>query len=140
MAELSEARCGLCGAAHTSVRIAHRCAAGQEFARDCAGLAAEATERTPSQPVHALHVRELAGNLRTCLTLTDRGAVRVARLVLDLGWRPKGIVTFRDILACEVAEAFAEEDPARLRAELIQVAAVAVQWVEAIDARAVTRD
>lgn len=47
----------------------------------------------------------------------------------------QGTVTFRDILVCEVAEAFDEVDPVRLRAELIQVAAVAVQWVEAIDAR-----
>lgn len=44
-------------------------------------------------------------------------------------------VTFRDILLEEVAEAFAEDDPEKLRAELVQVAAVAVQWVEAIDAR-----
>ena len=35
----------------------------------------------------------------------------------------------------EVAEAFAESDPARLREELIQVAALAVSWVEKIDAR-----
>ena len=40
-----------------------------------------------------------------------------------------------DILMEEVAEAFAEQDPAKLRAELIQVAAVCVQWVEAIDRR-----
>lgn len=42
---------------------------------------------------------------------------------------------YLDILLEEVAEAFAEDDPARLRAELLQVAAVAVQWVEAIDRR-----
>jgi hypothetical protein len=34
-----------------------------------------------------------------------------------------------------VAEALAEDDPTLLRAELIQVAAVAVAWVEAIDRR-----
>nr|WP_297429696.1 hypothetical protein [uncultured Actinotalea sp.] len=43
--------------------------------------------------------------------------------------------TFRDILLEEVFEALAEDDPARLRAELLQIAAVAVQWVETIDAR-----
>ena len=43
--------------------------------------------------------------------------------------------TWRDVLAEEVAEALAEADPARLRAELLQVAAVAVAWVEAIDRR-----
>jgi type IV pilus biogenesis protein CpaD/CtpE len=46
-----------------------------------------------------------------------------------------GVVTFYHILLEEVYEAMAEEDPARLRAELIQVAAVAAQWVEAIDRR-----
>jgi hypothetical protein len=46
-----------------------------------------------------------------------------------------GELTWRDILLEEVFEAFAEADPARLRAELIQVAAVATQWVEAIDRR-----
>ena len=42
---------------------------------------------------------------------------------------------WRDVLAEEVYEAFAETDPAKLRAELIQVAAVAAAWVEAIDRR-----
>lgn len=46
-----------------------------------------------------------------------------------------GNVTWRDILLEEVAEAFAESDVDRLRTELIQVAAVATQWVEAIDRR-----
>lgn len=44
-----------------------------------------------------------------------------------------GQCTWLHILREEVFEAFAEEDPAKLRAELIQVAAVAVQWIEAID-------
>jgi hypothetical protein len=43
--------------------------------------------------------------------------------------------TWRYILAEEVAEAFAESDPAALRAELLQIAAVAAAWVEAIDRR-----
>lgn len=42
-------------------------------------------------------------------------------------------VTFADILLEEVFEALAEDDPAKLRTELIQVAAVATQWVEAIE-------
>lgn len=46
-----------------------------------------------------------------------------------------GTVTFRHVLMEEVLEALAETDPTRLRAELVQVAAVAVQWVEAIDRR-----
>lgn len=43
--------------------------------------------------------------------------------------------TWHAILHEEVAEAFAESDPARLRAELIQVAAVALRWIDAIDSR-----
>lgn len=46
-----------------------------------------------------------------------------------------GALTWRDILQEEVAEAFAEEHEDKLREELIQVAAVAVAWVEAIDRR-----
>ncbi len=37
------------------------------------------------------------------------------------------------VLLEETCEALLEDDPARLRAELVQVAAVACQWVEAID-------
>ncbi|WP_187138379.1 hypothetical protein [Cellulomonas timonensis] len=51
-----------------------------------------------------------------------------------------GAVTFAHILAEEVAEALAEDTAAELRAELVQVAAVAVQWIEAIDARPVNPD
>ena len=46
-----------------------------------------------------------------------------------------GHVTWLHILREEVAEAFAESDPAKLRAELVQVAAVAVAQIEAIDRR-----
>lgn len=46
-----------------------------------------------------------------------------------------GRLTFRHILREEVEEAFAEHDLAALRKELVQVAAVAVSWVEAIDRR-----
>jgi hypothetical protein len=47
-----------------------------------------------------------------------------------------GCVTWTHILLEEVLEALAEDDPGRLRAELIQVSAVAQQWVSAIDRRA----
>lgn len=46
-----------------------------------------------------------------------------------------GAVTWQDILYEEVAEAFAEHEPAALRRELVQVAAVAVAWIEDIDSR-----
>lgn len=41
--------------------------------------------------------------------------------------------TWLDILREEFYEVMAEEDPFKLREELIQVAAVACSWVEAID-------
>ena len=43
--------------------------------------------------------------------------------------------TWADILLEEVFEALAESDPAKLRTELVQVAAVAAGWAEAIDRR-----
>ena len=46
-----------------------------------------------------------------------------------------GSVTWADILLEEVFEALAESDPERLSTELIQVAAVAQQWAEAIARR-----
>jgi hypothetical protein len=46
-----------------------------------------------------------------------------------------GKQTWMHILAEEVFEALCEEDQARLREELIQIALVAVCWVECIDRR-----
>lgn len=43
------------------------------------------------------------------------------------------VVSWADILLEEVAEALAEDDPALVRAELVQVAAVVVKFIEAID-------
>lgn len=47
----------------------------------------------------------------------------------------QGAGTWQHILHEEFCEAMAEDDPVRLRAELLQVAAVAVHWIEAIDTR-----
>lgn len=47
-----------------------------------------------------------------------------------------GALTYLHIMEEEVREAFAETDAPTLRAELIQVAAVAVQWVEKLDREA----
>lgn len=47
-----------------------------------------------------------------------------------------GSITFEHILTEEWAEAVAEEDPVALRAELVQLAAVAVQWIEKLDEEA----
>lgn len=45
-------------------------------------------------------------------------------------------LTWMDILLEEVVEAFATDDERQLRAELVQVAAVATAWIECIDRRA----
>jgi hypothetical protein len=47
-----------------------------------------------------------------------------------------GYGTWADILAEEVAEAFAERDHTKLRAELLQIAAVCAAWVHDLDSRA----
>jgi hypothetical protein len=47
----------------------------------------------------------------------------------------RGQLTWNDVITEEIAEANAESDPTRLRAELVQIAAVAVAWAEAIDRR-----
>lgn len=46
-----------------------------------------------------------------------------------------GYGTWADILAEEVAEAYAERDHAKLRAELLQVAAVCAAWIHDLDTR-----
>lgn len=46
-----------------------------------------------------------------------------------------GKLTWQDVLYGAVAEAFACEDIGELRRELVQVAAVATAWMEAIDRR-----
>lgn len=46
-----------------------------------------------------------------------------------------GGLTWLDVLLEEFAEALAEEDQDKLRTELIQLAAVAVRWIEDIDRR-----
>jgi hypothetical protein len=43
------------------------------------------------------------------------------------------MVTWAHILTEEFYEALAEADPEKLREELVQVAAVAVAWVECLD-------
>lgn len=47
-----------------------------------------------------------------------------------------GDLTWRHVLEEEFEESLSETDPALLRAELLQTAAVCVRWVEAIDRRA----
>lgn len=63
------------------------------------------------------------------------GAAAVAQDVRETcqGHFALQIGTWLDIALEEVAEAFAEDDPALLRTELVQAAAVFVAWIEAID-------
>ena len=44
-----------------------------------------------------------------------------------------GRIDWTNVLNEEVAEVFAESDPAKIREELIQVAAVCVAWIECLD-------
>jgi hypothetical protein len=67
-------------------------------------------------------------------TDVDRVAADTARRACEQAFAA-GLGTWRVILEEEVREAFAESSVEALRAELIQVAAVAVAWVEAIDRR-----
>lgn len=60
-----------------------------------------------------------------------RDAARTACVNADA----QGKATWWDILYEEVMEASAEEDWRKLRAELVQVAAVAVAWIEDGDQR-----
>jgi hypothetical protein len=68
------------------------------------------------------------GNL-TARAATAKSACRFAEK------HTAGGASWHLVLAEEVAEAFAETDPAQLRAELVQVAAVAAAWIEDIDHR-----
>lgn len=67
--------------------------------------------------------------------LTARTLSEMAKSITD-AYTKEGLVEYADILLEEVFEALAEQDPDKLRTELIQVAAVAAQWAEAIDRRA----
>jgi hypothetical protein len=64
-------------------------------------------------------------------------ALSKARATCDLHVRCDAL-TFADILTEEFCEAMVESDPEKLRAELVQVAAVAAAWIEAIDRRSKT--
>lgn len=80
------------------------------------------------------------GPLRRALTMTDinldlRTGAELARIFRNKTERQfaANAGTYLDILLEEVFEATAEDDQQALRTELIQVAAVAVAWVEKID-------
>ena len=66
--------------------------------------------------------------------LSFADCAQIARLQVDHEAKI-GTSNYTSILLEEVFEALAETDPAKLREELIQIAAVCVQWVQAIDRR-----
>lgn len=68
----------------------------------------------------------------------DPGSEAVADIARDICnlAAQTGALAWRDVLREEFFEALAEKDPVKLREELVQVAAVAVAWIEAIDRRA----
>jgi hypothetical protein len=70
---------------------------------------------------------------------TDREMADVSRRLCQSA-AAAGLLTWRHVLDEEFREAMAEPDPAKLRAELVQVAAVAVAWIEAIDRRESTKE
>lgn len=61
-------------------------------------------------------------------------ALKAAREVYEYK-RAHGVVTWASVLEEEFWEVMTEEDPEDLRAELVQLAAVCVSWIEAIDRR-----
>jgi hypothetical protein len=59
-------------------------------------------------------------------------AARIYRVITQQR-AERGELTWKDIWLEEIAEALAENDPAKLRAELVQAVAVGVAWIEKID-------
>jgi hypothetical protein len=70
----------------------------------------------------------------TCPARASRARRGAAKRACDKA-AAQGKVTFAHVLAEEFFEVLCETDPVALRNELLQVAAVACQWVEAIDRR-----
>lgn len=58
----------------------------------------------------------------------------IARISCDHAAR-EGRLTYAHVFNEETAEVLAEEDPTKLRAELVQVGAVCVKWIEELDRR-----
>lgn len=66
--------------------------------------------------------------------LPERDAVRI-EAAFRRNYESRDTPTWMHLVREEVAEAFSENDPDRLRSELLQVAALCVSWIEKIDAR-----
>jgi hypothetical protein len=70
----------------------------------------------------------------TAADFTARAMRDSARVVCDAKAQ-RGALTWADVLDEEYWEARAETDPAKLRAELVQVAAVCAAWITDLDSR-----
>lgn len=120
----------------TKPHLAHKYMKDRQ-ARDCEGYRPGMVQVYALDDIvrERLHQDELWGQQNhpngTGMT-EDRARADSARHVCDVMFR-NGMGSWRDILNEEVQEAFAEHDPVRLREELIQVAAVALAWVENMD-------
>jgi hypothetical protein len=77
-------------------------------------------------------VRPLNAMGRVIGPLPAHALADYARKACQSNGTPQHPDTWTAILLEEVFEALAEDDPAKLRAELVQVAAVAAGWAEAI--------
>ena len=94
---------------------------------------------TESVLMDVLAERRRQSQLHGVQTLPDGTGDPASRITRDVAQMlcdkatASGRLTWRDILREEVMEAFAESERDKLRVELVQIAAVAVQWVEAID-------
>lgn len=72
-------------------------------------------------------------------TCTNKEVEAMFRHGYEMYERVEGAPTWMHLVREEVAEAFQEADPVRLREELVQVAALCVSWMERIDARPAER-
>jgi len=116
----------------------------QELILRTAAYAGSELPRTPGLAQHMVEVdaerqRQLAkwGDQKHPDGTGGSGALYVAdryRTIVDHAL-DKGTARWRDIVLEEVYEALAESDPARLRAELVQCAAVIQAWIHDLDTR-----
>jgi hypothetical protein len=81
-------------------------------------------------PAQSLNLEDGTGYGRVNLSYEYEMLLSAAREQNDAG-----VATFESILREEFCEAMLESDPDKLQKELVQVAAVAVKWIEAIDRR-----
>jgi len=92
-------------------------------------LGAIVSERRRQDEKHGFPIHRIDGSSNDY----ENRSIEAHRLT-DLHTREDRL-TWADVLLEEVYEALAEENPDKLRAELIQVAASAMKWIEAIDLR-----